>query len=72
VNRGLAAIVLGVGALYLADCSGAQDKAQAQLAAIETGCEVSLTIEQDAGEAGAVNATRHGCAAAIRAWDHSK
>lgn len=66
------ALVLACCVGALADCSGAQDKAQAQLAAITAGCEVSLSIERDAGEAGAAYDTAKGCKAALHSWEHAK
>jgi hypothetical protein len=56
----------------LVDCGGAQPKAQAQLAAIVAGCKVSLGIERDAGEAGAVGETEQGCRAALHAWERAR
>jgi hypothetical protein len=72
VKRALRALVLAGTAGAVAGCSGAQDKAQAQLAAIVTGCEVGLAIERDAGEAGAADQTATGCKAELRAWEHAK
>lgn len=63
------AAVLGVGACLLVNCSGAQSKAQAQLATITAGCKVALGIERDAGDAGATNQTEQGCRASLHAWE---
>lgn len=51
------ALVLGIGACVVVACSGAQDKAQVQLATITAGCKASLDLERDAGEAGAADDT---------------
>lgn len=61
------ALVLGIGACAVVACSGAQDKAQVQLATITAGCKVAL--ERDAGEAGAADDTARGCASALHAWE---
>ncbi|HEY6824146.1 MAG TPA: hypothetical protein VI195_06875 [Steroidobacteraceae bacterium] len=66
------ACLLGANALCLADCGGAQPKAQAQLAAIVAGCKVSLDLERDAGEAGAIGETEQGCRAALHTWERAK
>lgn len=66
------ALVLGIAALCMASCSGAQTKSQAELAAIVAGCEVSLDLERDAGEAGAASETGDGCRAALHSWERTK
>ncbi len=68
----ITAMVLVGCSCVMAACSGAQDKQQAQLAAITAGCKVGLDIERDGGEAGAADVTARGCAAELRAWEHAK
>jgi hypothetical protein len=66
----LSALLLLVVGLVLASCSGAQDKAQAQFAAITVGCTASLDLDRDAGAAGAVNAEADACRKTLHVWEN--
>jgi hypothetical protein len=51
-------------------CGAAQDKQQAELGAITAGCKVSL--DRDAGAAGAVDAEADACRKTLHVWEARK
>jgi hypothetical protein len=60
---------LGIAVLLLAGCSGAQDKKQAQFAAIGAGCEAELAAVGEAGASGDDAAdVKKACEESIHAW----
>lgn len=61
-------LVLGL----VAACGAAQDKSEAAYAAIVAGCKVSLDIDRDAGEAGAVDTEAKACDKTLKVWESHK
>lgn len=61
-------VLLGV-SVHLVACGAAQDKQQAELAAITAGCKVSLDLDRDAGAAGAVDAESDACRKTMHVWE---
>ena len=68
MSRTVALLLLASG-LALASCGAAQDKSQAEFAAITAGCTVSLDLDRDAGAAGAADAEADACRKTLHVWE---